>query len=195
MLKLGRLGLNMTPEIFDRARERIAEAACTTADAMFGFAAWPLHYWRFDPLDERDFEWFEQKYPGWYDEYGFFWEAYRELSDPPRAALLLEGLLPEERRRRAGRADAGRHRGGHLPPRRRGPHALLLLARVQVAGRVATRAATSGERNWFDRYHGVALSEVVRDLGFVRSDGKTLMAQPHLGEDKRGRSTTSSGSA
>ena len=40
-----------------------------------------------------------------------------------------------------------------------------------------------GDRNFFDRYHGWELSEVVRDLGFVRSDGKTLVAQPHLDDD------------
>ena len=41
-----------------------------------------------------------------------------------------------------------------------------------------------GDRNFFDRYHGWELSEVVRDLGFVRADGKTLIAQPHLEEDR-----------
>jgi hypothetical protein len=40
-----------------------------------------------------------------------------------------------------------------------------------------------GDRNFFDRYHGWELSEVVRDLGFVRADGKTLVAQPHLDDD------------
>lgn len=42
-----------------------------------------------------------------------------------------------------------------------------------------------GDRNFFDRYHGWEASEVVRDLGFVRADGETLMAQPHLGKDRR----------
>ena len=37
-----------------------------------------------------------------------------------------------------------------------------------------------GDRNFFDRYHGWELSELVRDLGFLRTDGKTLIAQPHL---------------
>ena len=40
-----------------------------------------------------------------------------------------------------------------------------------------------GDRNFFDRYHGWELSELVRDLGFVRADGKTLIAQPHLEND------------
>ena len=40
-----------------------------------------------------------------------------------------------------------------------------------------------GDRNFFDRYHGWELSEIVRDLGFLRPDGKTLVAQPHLDDD------------
>jgi hypothetical protein len=38
----------------------------------------------------------------------------------------------------------------------------------------------TGDRNFFDRYHGWEASEVIRDLGFVRADGETLMGQPHL---------------
>ena len=41
-----------------------------------------------------------------------------------------------------------------------------------------------GDRNFFDRYHGWELSEIVRDLGFVRTDGETLIAQPHLENDR-----------
>ena len=35
----------------------------------------------------------------------------------------------------------------------------------------------------FDRYHGWELSEVVRDLGFLRADGETLIPQPHLDDE------------
>ena len=42
-----------------------------------------------------------------------------------------------------------------------------------------------GDRNYFDRYHGWEASEVVSDLGFVRADGETLIAQPHLREERR----------
>jgi hypothetical protein len=41
-----------------------------------------------------------------------------------------------------------------------------------------------GDRNYFDRYHGWELSEIVRDIGFVRADGKTLIAQPHLDNER-----------
>jgi propane 2-monooxygenase large subunit len=36
-----------------------------------------------------------------------------------------------------------------------------------------------------DRFHGRELSEVVRELGFVRADGETLIAQPHLRDERR----------
>ena len=42
-----------------------------------------------------------------------------------------------------------------------------------------------GDRNYFDRYHGWEASEMIRDLGFVRADGETLIGQPHLDDDRR----------
>jgi propane monooxygenase large subunit len=183
VLKLGKLGLNMTSEIFERARERIVKGL-HHKNAMFGFASWPLHFWRFDALDEQDFEWFESKYPGWYDEYGFFWEAYRELDDPKEAALLLEGLLP----------DAPPTCWTCVMP------AVIEedLCHREVNGRTrfycspecrwldeSNPGRYEGERNWFDRYHEMPLTDVVRDLGFVRSDGSTLVGQPHLRDEDR----------
>ncbi len=43
----------------------------------------------------------------------------------------------------------------------------------------------TGDRNYLDRYHGWEASEVIRDLGFVRADGETLIGQPHLGSERR----------
>jgi hypothetical protein len=37
-----------------------------------------------------------------------------------------------------------------------------------------------GFQSFLDRYDGYELSDVTRDLGFVREDGKTLIAQPTL---------------
>jgi hypothetical protein len=31
-------------------------------------------------MNDDDFEWFEHKYPGWYDKYGRWWERYTEFS-------------------------------------------------------------------------------------------------------------------
>ena len=38
----------------------------------------------------------------------------------------------------------------------------------------------SGRRQWEECYHGWDLADVVKDLGFVRPDGKTVIQQPHL---------------
>jgi propane 2-monooxygenase large subunit len=42
-----------------------------------------------------------------------------------------------------------------------------------------------GDRNYLDRYHGWEASEVITDLGYVREDGETLIAQPHLNAERR----------
>ena len=33
-------------------------------------------------MTDEDFEWFEYKYPGWYDKYGKWWENYNRLAVP-----------------------------------------------------------------------------------------------------------------
>ncbi|HTR92402.1 MAG TPA: hypothetical protein VMI73_11735, partial [Trebonia sp.] len=37
-----------------------------------------------------------------------------------------------------------------------------------------------GKREWETLYHGWNWADVVSDMGFVRDDGKTMVAQPHL---------------
>ena len=37
-----------------------------------------------------------------------------------------------------------------------------------------------GHREWETLYHGWNWADVVSDMGFVRDDGKTMTAQPHL---------------
>jgi hypothetical protein len=88
--KLEPFGLKV-PRWFAHAQERMQWLGHTAA--MFGFATWPLHYWRFEPLSEADMEWFERKYPGWYSYYGSFWQQYRELCDPRQGALPLTALF------------------------------------------------------------------------------------------------------
>ena len=38
----------------------------------------------------------------------------------------------------------------------------------------------TGKREWETLYHGWDLADVVKDLGYVRDDGQTLVPQPHL---------------
>jgi propane monooxygenase large subunit len=181
VLKLGKLGLNISPDIFERARERLVNGI-VHRHAIFMFAAWPFAHWRMDPLDERDFEWFENKYPGWYSKYGAFFEAYRHGLDPENRFMplqLIDMVSPscwscqdfcvhEPDRRH--RVVDGRTRFYCSPE--------CLWLDESNPGRY------TGDRNFFDRYHGWEASEIVRDLGFVRADGKTVVGQPSLKKDR-----------
>jgi len=44
-----------------------------------------------------------------------------------------------------------------------------------------------GHREWETLYHGWNWADVVSDMGYVRDDGKTMTAQPHLhlGDQKK----------
>jgi hypothetical protein len=180
--KLGQLGLDVPPDMFERARQRLVDGIHHRS-ALFAFAAWPLSFWRFDPLDERDFDWFESHYPGWYARYGAFWEAFREASDPSSDFLPLQLMEVSPpwcwtcqttcvcEADRTHRVVAGRTRFYCSNECR--------WLDESNPGRYV------GDRNYLDRFHGWELSEVVRELGFVRGDGETLIAQPHLNEERR----------
>ena len=43
----------------------------------------------------------------------------------------------------------------------------------------------TGIREWETLYHGWNWADVVSDMGFVRDDGKTMTAQPHLNLDPK----------
>ena len=97
--------------------------------------------------------------------------------------LELHGALPDPR--------------GHRVPTRSTARSTP-IARRAAAGRTwrrsppSTRAAPtpamgrfSGKREWETCYHGWDLADAIKDLGFVRSDGKTLVPQPHLRFDDK----------
>ena len=48
IMKLGKLGLDIPPDMFERARERIVNGM-HHRHAILAFAGWPLSFWRFDP--------------------------------------------------------------------------------------------------------------------------------------------------
>jgi propane monooxygenase large subunit len=125
----------------------------------------------------------ETKYPGWYQEYGAPWEAFRQTRDDPQQfkALMdmaIEGAAPSCWVCLMGcvfpddmchRTVDGRTRFYCSPQ--------CMWLDESNPGRYI------GDRNYLDRYHGWELSELVRHLGFVRSDGETLIAQPHVNDD------------
>lgn len=180
ILKLGKLGLDISPEIFERARERIVKGI-HHRHAMFAYAAWPLAHWRIDPLDERDFEWFENHYPGWYSRYGAFHEAYRYAGDPDNRLLLTEfmALMPPS---------CWTCQGFCVDPDDQTHRVIEGRTRFYCSKECAWMDESNpgrytGDRNFFDRYDGWELSEVIASLGFLRADGETLIGQPHLHSD------------
>jgi propane 2-monooxygenase large subunit len=182
VLKLGRLGLDIPADMFERARERLV-GGIHHRSALLAFAAWPLSFWRFDPLDDRDFEWFESKYPGWYAEYGAFWEAFRASTDPsadffPMRLLDVTPPWCWTCQTTCVREVDRRHRIVDGRTRFYCSHECAWLDESNPGRYV-------GDRNYMDRFHGRELSEVVRELGFVRADGETLIAQPHLRDERR----------
>ena len=149
-------------------------------------ALWPLNFFRTDPLDESDFAWFEHNYPGWSAVYQPLWEAYAALSDPAGARLLLQELpgLPPF------------CQVCQLPciiPRFEAPETRI----IEFAGSKYALCSEgcrinfdwnpisyTGFGTFWGRYHGWDLADVVLDLGFLRPDGRTLVAQPHLRSDR-----------
>lgn len=149
-------------------------------------AIWPLNFWRSDAMQAPDFEWFEKHYPGWHKAYGAYWEGYRQLADPAGGRIMMQELPA-------------------LPPICQVCQLPCVLPRldqnefrmVKVGGAnfpccsegcewILTRwpSAYTGRKQFWARYHGWDLADMILDLGYVRPDGKTLIGQPMLDLDR-----------
>lgn len=154
--------------------------------AMTLAALWPLNFWRIDPLRDADFDWFERAYPGWHARYGRFWAAFRTLSDPRHGRIPMQDLpsLPPF------------CQVCHVPcvvPCIEAPETRILEhdgRRFAVCSEGCAwifqrePAVYTGCSTWWEHFHGMNLADVILHLGYVRPDGKTLMAQPHLGAER-----------
>lgn len=145
-------------------------------------AIWPLNFWRSDRMRSEDMAYFEQHYPGWHAIYGGFWEGYAALADPAAGRLIMQELpalppfcqicqlpcvLPHP--------GANAVRLVSLPE---GTFATCSDGCEEVLRETPLRY--SGRRQFWAKYHGWDLADVILDLGYVRPDGKTLMGQPAL---------------
>ncbi|MCA1696450.1 MAG: methane monooxygenase, partial [Actinobacteria bacterium] len=79
---LEKYGLEVPHDLVEESWNRIHNKDYIHYVAQFFATGWPVNYWRIDPMVEEDFEWFEHKYPGWYDKFGKWWEHYSALSEP-----------------------------------------------------------------------------------------------------------------
>jgi len=160
--------------------------------ALLSYALWPMNHFGMTLPSEKDMAWFEENYPGWYDHYGVIYDEWRALGcEDPNSGFIPATWLLEN---------------GHVPyfdavsavpfcPSL--AKAECTLSIVEHNGRKFAFSSPHSERlflaeperyeaqSWFEQFEGWEMSEVIRASGGLRSDGKTLMAQPHLnGGDK-----------
>jgi propane 2-monooxygenase large subunit len=194
MLPLEKYGVKIHHDDVEVAWDRIVKKDYVHLTAQFFSAGWPVNFWRIDGMTEADFEWFEAKYPGWYAKFGAYWENYRDLSLPNNPPSLWVDT-------------------GYVYPHRCWSCMVPCLIREDfvvdtVDGELYTYCSDlcrwthkhafsaeyegrptpamgrfSGKRQWETIYHGWDLADCIKDLGFVRNDGKTLVPQPHLHMD------------
>jgi Methane/Phenol/Toluene Hydroxylase/YHS domain len=181
--KLEKYGIN-PPKHLDRMiadQDWLSHSA-----AVYLFGAWPVFYHRYDPMTAADMEWFEKKYPGWYGHYGSFWEAYNQMTCPEDGQLVIKALggLPNfcqvcQLPTIFPRPDA--HTG-----RSRLYKGKNYIFCSQGCEEIFVKEPDHymGFQGFLERYNGFDLADVTLDMGFVREDGKTLIAQPVL-EPKR----------
>jgi len=194
MLPLEKYGIKIHHDDVQVAWDRIVKKDYVHYTAQFFSAGWPVNFWRIDGMTEPDFEWFEAKYPGWYAKFGAYWENYRDLSlpnNPPSLfvdtgyvyphrcwscmvpCLIREDFVVDE-------VDGELYT--YCSDLCRWTHKYAFAAEYE--GRpTPAMGRFSGKRQWETLYHGWDLADCIKDLGFVRSDGKTLVPQPHLHMD------------
>src|SRR6266568_4183022 len=71
------------------AWDRIVKKNYVHKTAQFFAVGWSANFWRIEAQTEKDFEWFEHKYPGWYAEFGDFWKWHAKLSVPGETNILF----------------------------------------------------------------------------------------------------------
>jgi propane monooxygenase large subunit len=194
MLPLEKYGIKIHHDDVQVAWDRIVKKDYVHYTAQFFSAGWPVNFWRIDGMTEEDFEWFEAKYPGWYAKFGAYWENYRDLSlpnNPPSLwvdtgyvyphrcwscmvpCLIREDFVVDE-------VDGELYT--YCSELGRWTHKNAFAAEYE--GRpTPAMGRFSGKREWETLYHGWDLADCIKDLGFVRNDGKTLVPQPHLHMD------------
>ncbi len=195
LLPLEKYGLKIHHDDVQAAWDRIIKKDYVHYVAQFFSAGWPVNFWRIDPLDERDFEWFEYKYPGWYNKFGAWWENYRKLSKRGSAPIVFADtgyvyphrcwscLVPCLIREDMVVDEVDGQLYTYCSEQCRWTHKVAFASEYE--GRpTPAMGRFSGRRQWEEVYHGWDLADVIKDLGFVRTDGKTLVPQPHLEFDE-----------
>ena len=199
LVPLEKYGLTIPHDLVEESWNRIWNKGYVHEVAQFFATGWFANYWRIDAMDDKDFEWFEFKYPGWYDKYGKWWEKYSDLSVknghkpiafeaeanyeyPHRCwtcmvpCLIREDTVMDEV---DGQVRTYCSETCHWTD--------AVAFRPEYEGRpTPSMGKLSGVREWETLHHGNDLAEIMQDsLGYVRDDGHTLIPQPHLNLDPK----------
>jgi propane monooxygenase large subunit len=198
LVPLEKYGLTIPHDLVEESWNRIWNKGYIHETAQFFATGWWANYWRIDGMDDTDFEWFEHKYPGWYDKYGKWWERYTDLSkknghapicfDPDTdyvyphrcwtcmvPAMIREDMVVDEV---DGQVRTYCSETCHWTD--------AVAFRGEYKGRqTPSMGRLTGMREWETAYHGVDLAECLQQQGYIRDDGKTLIPQPHLDLDPK----------
>ncbi|WP_017727839.1 methane monooxygenase [Halalkalibacterium ligniniphilum] len=191
MIPLEKYGLKIHHDDVAAAWERITKKNYVHKVAQFFATGWPVNFWRIGSLNEYDYEWFESKYPGWYNEFGTWWEHYRALSEPGKTPIAFADvgyqyphrcwscMVPCVIREDFVVDEVDGELYTYCSEQCRWTHKVAFADNYN--GRpTPAMGRFSGKREWEELYHGMDLADILQDLGFVRSDGETLVPQPHL---------------
>ncbi len=197
MLPLEKYGIKVHHDDVQEAWNRITKKHYVHKVAQFFAVGWPVNFWRIEAQTDKDFEWFEHKYPGWYAQFGEFWKWYAKLSKPGQKVItfneevgyvyphrcwscLVPCLIREDMV--TDTIDGQVHTFAHELDRWTAVEAFS----NEYQGRpTPAMGKFSGKREWETLYHGWDLADAIKDLNFVRDDGKTLTPQPHLRFDDK----------
>ncbi|WLP89827.1 aromatic/alkene/methane monooxygenase hydroxylase/oxygenase subunit alpha [Gordonia sp. NB41Y] len=195
LLPLEKYGLTIPHDLVEEAWNRIVNKHYVHEVARFFATGWPVNYWRIDAMTDADFEWFEEKYPGWYNKFGRWWEAYNRLAYPGRNKPIAFEEVDYEYPHRCWtcmvpcliREDTVMDKvDGQWRTYCSETCAWTdkLAFRGEYEGReTPNMGRLTGFREWETLHHGKDLADVITDLGYVRDDGQTLIGQPHLNLD------------
>ena len=197
LMPLEKYGLAVPHDIVEESWNRIWNKGYVHEVAQFFATGWWANYWRIDGMTDDDFEWFEYKYPGWYDKYGKWWENYNRLATPNgHKAITFEDVGYEYPQRCWSCMVPCLIREDLVVDEVDGEMRAYCSETCHWTDTVAFRGTyegretpsmgrLSGKREWETLYDGWSVADVLRDMGTLRDDGKTLVAQPHLNLDPK----------
>ncbi|MCA1219597.1 methane monooxygenase [Streptomyces sp. 8L] len=195
LIPLEKYGLKIPHDLVEAAWDRIWNKGYVHKVAQFFATGWPVNFWRIDGMTDDDFEWFESKYPGWYNEYGRWWEAYNRLRHPKgNKPIAFEDVNYQYPHRCWTCMVPCLVREDMVVDKVDGQWRTYCSEtcawtdttafRPEYEGRATpSMGRLTGKREWETVYHGQDLADIVKDLGYVRDDGRTLVPQPHLDLD------------